>query len=251
MLSRGRLGRVPDMTPARTGESVAQSMSFGSLSIAFDDRVLRPRSWTAGQSTWAADLLLDAPARNGPGAVLELCAGAGHIGLLALAMARARADAPSLVPSLVTVDLNPVACEYTRQNAAAAGLGDDVEVREGHIDNALRTGERFVLVIADPPWIPRADTVRFPDDPLLAIDGGDSGLDVALACLRVAQAHLVEGGSMVLQLGTLGQVENVREWLTAEGSALVVDEVRAGERGVLVRLRTGSRRPVSRRPGPE
>ena len=55
-------------------------LAFGCLDIAFDERVLRPRAWTMAQSTWGAELLDQMPA----GPVLELCAGAGHIGLLAL-----------------------------------------------------------------------------------------------------------------------------------------------------------------------
>ena len=55
-------------------------IEFGSLSIQFDDRVLRPRRWTTAQSAWASALLDGAP--EGP--VLELCAGVGHIGLLAM-----------------------------------------------------------------------------------------------------------------------------------------------------------------------
>ncbi|MBI2244007.1 MAG: methyltransferase, partial [Nocardioides sp.] len=58
-----------------------ETMGFGPLRITFDGRVLRPRPWTAAQSEWAAEILADAPA----GPVLELCAGAGQIGLLAVA----------------------------------------------------------------------------------------------------------------------------------------------------------------------
>ena len=57
-----------------------RTMTFGDLEIAYDDRVLTPRPWTALQSEWAAELLESAPA----GPVLELCAGAGQIGLLAV-----------------------------------------------------------------------------------------------------------------------------------------------------------------------
>ena len=84
-------------------------MEFGGLHIAFDDRVLRPRTWTTAQSWWAASLLPDLV----EGDVLELCCGAGHIGLLAVAESTRR---------LVCVDVNPAAAEYTRRNAAAAGL---------------------------------------------------------------------------------------------------------------------------------
>ena len=50
------------------------------------------------------------------------------------------------------------------------------------MDVVLDPHERFAVVIADPPWVPRADTGRYPEDPVLAIDGGDDGLDLARAC---------------------------------------------------------------------
>ncbi|MEN3273049.1 MAG: hypothetical protein V7636_1810, partial [Actinomycetota bacterium] len=52
--------------------------SFGGLEIAFDDGVLTPRPWTIEQSQWAIELLHALP--DGP--VLELCCGAGQIGLV-------------------------------------------------------------------------------------------------------------------------------------------------------------------------
>ena len=95
-------------------------------------------------------------------------------------------------------------------------------------------------MIADPPWVPRDQTSQFPEDPLLAIDGGADGLDVARACLEVVADHLAAGGSAVLQLGTTAQAEVLRSASTciADGR-LVVTEVRQEERGVLVRLDRG------------
>ena len=199
-----------------------ETTDFGHLTIAFDERVLRPRAWTAHQSAWAAELLAEAP----PGPVLELCSGAGQIGLLAVA----RTDRP-----LVCVDASPVACSYIRRNAAAAGLSDRVEVREGRIDEVLRPGERFALVLADPPWVRRTETGRFPEDPKLAIDGGDDGLDVAWACVQAASHHLSPGASALLQLGTREQAELLERGLAAHGD-LALREVREYERGVVVRL---------------
>lgn len=197
-----------------------RSLTFGHLEIEYDDRVLEPRPWTEAQSTWAASLLPTAP--EGP--VLELCSGAGHIGLLAVAIAPRH---------LVCVDANPAACEWIRANAAAAGL-DEVEVREGRIDEVLRPDERFAMVIADPPWVPTEETSRFPDDPLLAIDGGVDGLVVAWECVRAAERHLLPGGSAILQVGTRDQADAVRH-ATRHGPLRVV-EVRGFERGTLVRL---------------
>lgn len=199
-----------------------EAMAFGSLEIRFDSRVLRPRPWTADQSRWAASMVLSAP--DGP--VLELCSGAGQIGLLTIALAPR---------PLVCVDLNPVACAFTRRNADAACLGDLVSVREGRIDEVLEPREGFALVVADPPWVPRSDTGRFPEDPLLAIDGGDDGLEVAWACIAAASEHLLPGGTAILQLGTTEQAATIGSGLARYGD-LVLTEVRAGERGVLVRL---------------
>ncbi len=207
-------------------------MVFGHLPIVFDERVLRPRPWTVAQSRWAAELL-----RTTPGAtrILELCAGAGHIGLLALAMADA------LPIRLITVDVNPAAGMYTRRNASAAGLGERVDVREGLIEVVLDPDERFDLVIADPPWVPRSETEQYPDDPLVAIDGGTDGLDVVRACVQASERHLVPGGSMVLQLGSSDQVLRVRDHLHATESMLSAQEVRSfGTHGVLMRLTAGA-----------
>ena len=211
-------GYRPTMTTTTTEP---EEMDFGRLRIAFDGRVLRPRPWTAAQSAWAADVLTTAPA----GPALELCSGAGHIGLLAVADNDRR---------LVCVDLSPVACDYARRNAAAAGMADRVEVREGAIDEMLRDSERFAVVVADPPWVRRTEVGRYPEDPLLAIDGGDDGMDIAWMCVDAARRHLLPGGTLLLQIGPDGQVDALRDRLVDD--ELAVTEVRQHERGVLVRL---------------
>lgn len=202
---------------------MTDQLTFGSLTIAFDDRVLRPREWTVAQSEWAADLMSRAP--GGP--VLELCAGAGHIGLLAVA---------SSGRELVCVDASPVACDYARANALAAGMADRVEVREARLEEALASDETFPVVIADPPWVPRDETGRFPEDPLTAIDGGDDGLDVARACLAVIDDHLAPGGSAILQVGTRAQTDVLRAEPCFTEGRLAMVEVRQQVRGVLARI---------------
>jgi release factor glutamine methyltransferase len=199
-----------------------ETVDFGGLQISFDARVLRPRDWTTAQSWWAAALLRDLP----PGDVLELCSGAGQIGLLAVAESARR---------LVCVDVSPVAASYTLHNAEAAGSSDRVSVRTGLISEVLPRGEQFPLIIADPPWVRRSETARFPEDPVLAIDGGDDGMDVVHECLRAISGHLAPGGVALLQLGTPEQAEAVAALL--DGSGLVAGELREyGDRGVLLRI---------------
>ncbi|MBZ5735276.1 methyltransferase domain-containing protein [Nocardioides sp. TRM66260-LWL] len=197
----------------------ARTRTIGGLPIGYDERVLEPRPWTAAQARWAAELAADQP----PGRLLELCCGAGHIGLLA-AHLTGRA--------LLAVDLSPAASAWTRRNADALGVGDRVEVRQGRLEDGWEPDdERFPVVLADPPWVPSAEVGRFPDDPVLAIDGGVEGLDVARLCLRVAAARLRPAGVVVLQLGTPAQVHALVATAGSLGLALL--GTRQEERGVL------------------
>jgi len=108
-------------------------------------------------------------------------------------------------------------------------------MRLGRIGDVLAPKERFPMIIADPPWFPRSQTEMFPDDPLLAIDGGDDGLSVVQECLTAIVEHLADGGVALLQLGPGDQVEAVRGLLAHTG-------LRAGEareyddRGTLLRI---------------
>ena len=198
----------------------AQFVDFDGLRIEYDARVLAPRAWTAAQSRWAAELISTAPA----GPVLELCAGAGHIGLLAVTLARR---------PLVCVDNDAVACGFLRRNATVAGV--PVDVREGPMHAVLGDDEEFAVIVADPPWVPTSDVGRFPEDPVSAIDGGDDGLNLVRACLDVIDRHLAVDGSALLQVGPLDQARRVAE-LVASYDGLHVVAVRGYERGSLLQI---------------
>jgi methylase of polypeptide subunit release factors len=161
-------------------------MRFGPIDVAYDDQVLEPRPWTVEQSRWAIELL----ARLPPGPVLELGAGAGQIGLV-VAVETGRL--------VVQVDADERACRAARRNAEAAGAR--TEVRCAGFDDALASGERFPLVLADPPYVPSDAVDEWPEDPDHAVDGGPDGLEPARACLRVGAGHLRPSGLLLLQLG--------------------------------------------------
>ena len=204
-----------------------QLMTFGHLQVEYDAQVLEPRGWTEQQSSWAAELLTGLPA----GDVLELCAGVGHIGLLAIV---------GTSRHLVQVDADGHACDLARANASRAGAATadwSVEVRHGWLEDTLKPDERFVLVIADPPWVRSDETSRHPDDPLSAIDGGEDGLDSVRSCLAVIGRHLSPGGAAVLQVGDAEQAESVRAIVAEQPDlALRVVEHRTGPSGALVHL---------------
>lgn len=171
-------------------------LRFGPVEIGYDDLVLTPRPWTLAQARWVEEL------PRGP--MLELGCGAGHIGLAAAVLTGS---------SLVQVDRSEAACRWAATNAAAAGCSERVSQRCGDVGEVLRPDERFAVVIADPPYISSSSVERHPLDPVLAIDGGDDGLDLARRFLTVAADHLAPDGSVVLQLGGAHQVDGVAAWL--------------------------------------
>lgn len=191
---------------------------FGPVTIRYDVRVLRPRPWTLLQSSWAADLAAEAP--DGP--LVELCAGAGHIGLAAAVLSDR---------DLVQVELDPVAAQFARTNAREAGRAERVQVREAPLQHALHPDERFAVMIADPPYLPTAQVASWPKDPPQAIDGGDDGLAVTRDCLQVAADHLISGGHLLLQ--TAGPAQSTEVAALADAFALTyvgvlsVDDARA------------------------
>lgn len=209
-----------DLDAATTPSPARGRLPFGPVDIVFDESVLVPRPWTIAQSRWARQLLETVPG----GDVLELCSGAGHIGLAAV---------HATDRHLVQVDRDPHACELARENAAAAGVAADV--RCGPMSEVLVDGDTFALVIADPPWVPTAGVEVFPADPVWAIDGGDDGLDIARECVRVAARHLDPVGAVVLQLGSAEQCEQLDETLRECG--LMTVEVRSFTSGALAQLR--------------
>jgi len=174
---------------------VQRSAEYGPLTIAYDERVLAPRLWTLMQSEWAAELSPQLPA----GPILELCAGAGHIGLLAARLTGR---------PLIQVECDPIAAAFATRNAHAAGVRD-YEMRVTTLDAAVFPGETFPLIVADPPYLPTDDVGRFPDDPRLAIDGGSDGMRREHECIAIAATVLARNGVMLLQVRGAAQAKEL------------------------------------------
>ncbi|MBV9594546.1 MAG: RsmD family RNA methyltransferase [Actinobacteria bacterium] len=196
-----------------TSTTTTRTCPFGPLVVEYDARVLTPRPWTLAQSHWAVEVLSD---YDDGARLLELCAGAGHIGLAAAVTAER---------DLLQVELDPVAAAYAASNARRAGWSEHVEIRVGPLQAALQTGERFRVIVADPPYLRSEAIERWPLDPVRAIDGGLDGLDLVRACLDVAAHHLEPGGCLLLQVAGPSQATQVEKLLATP--VLKAGEVRA------------------------
>lgn len=189
--------------------------SFMGLEFRVDRRVLIPRQDTEALVEAA---LIELRARPAP-AVLDLCTGSGCVGL----------SLKNLAPGcdVTLTDLSADALDVARANAKA--LGADARLRRGDLFEAVG-GERFDLIVSNPPYIPRPDLSALQREvrcePRLALDGGDDGLALYRRIAEGAAEHLNPGGAVYLEVG-LGQAAAVlallRERLPGAASGAIQD----------------------------
>ncbi len=199
---------------------------LGGYRFEVDPRVIIPRSFFAellseGLAPWVAD-----PAEVQD--ALDLCTGSG---CLAILMAEAFPDA-----AISAVDLSPDALDVARQNVADYALDDRITLVEGDLFAGL-AGQRFDLIISNPPYVTRESMDALPPEylhePRMALAAGEDGLDVVRRILAQAGAHLRPGGLLAVEVGhNRSLVEEAfpelpLTWLTAEGGDDMVFLVRA------------------------
>jgi release factor glutamine methyltransferase len=134
-------------------------------------------------------------------------------GALALALASERPHA-----RVIATDASAAALAVARANALRNAI-DHVEFRAGSWYAPLH-GERFDLIVSNPPYLAEADPhlvqgdLRF--EPRSALVSGSDGLDAIRAIAAGARAHLMVGGWLLIEHG-FEQGATVRALLEAQG----------------------------------
>jgi len=86
----------------------------------------------------------------------------------------------------------------------AARLGAVVEFAHGDLWAAVHGGDRFDLVVSNPPYVPSAELAGLSREvrrePCIALDGGSDGLDVLRRVVAGAPAHLAPGGTFLVEM---------------------------------------------------
>ena len=152
-----------------------------------------------GDADWLAPRVAPSVAPR----VLDLGTGSGCLLLAILA------NAPTA--SGIGVDIQEEAAEMARQNAERLGLASRADFQVRSWDDGL--DGQFDLVISNPPYIPRPDLAGLMDevrlyDPILALDGGDDGLDAWRALAPAIARRLYPHGVALVEIGQ-GQGEAV------------------------------------------
>ena len=188
----------------------------------------RPETETLVEATLAA-------IRAHPGArrlVRVADAGTGS-GAVALAVAR---HAPQA--KIFATDASTEALAWAGRNRTRFGLLDRVVLLTGDLLEPI--GEPLDVIAANLPYIPTEEFERLPaeiraGEPRLAVDGGETGLEIVRAFVDQLPDHLADGpAAVLLELGG-GQSGLVGDWVVAAlgGGECEVHRDLAGNRRVL------------------
>lgn len=184
---------------------------FWSREFLVGPEVLIPRP----ETELLVELALERIPKDLPARIADLGTGSGAIAIT-LGLERPQA-------SVTALDLSPEALALAQQNAARLGA-ENVQFCLSDWFAALPDGERFDLVVGNPPYIAEDDPhlaqgdVRF--EPLLALASGPDGLSAIRRIVQQAPHWLNPGGWLLLEHG-YDQAEAVRTLLSAAGLAQV------------------------------
>jgi ribosomal protein L3 glutamine methyltransferase len=208
---------------------------LGEFRFHVDERVIIPRSFIA-------ELLPDGllPWTGEPASVanaLDLCTGSGCLAiLLAHAYPEAEIDA---------VDLSSEALAVAQRNVSDYGLAGRINLIRSDLFANL-ADKSYDLIISNPPYVARMAMEALPaeyrHEPVMALAGGDDGLDAVRTILREAPRFLDPGGTLILEIGHNREAAEAAfprlpfVWLSTASSedcvfALRREEIVAGVRG--------------------
>ncbi len=170
--------------------------AFSRLDLALSPETLEPRPDTEVLVDTLVPYVRKILAETGSCRILDLGTGTGAICLALL----------DLVPGATGLgaDLSAGALETARRNADLNGVADRFEAVESDWFAAV-TGA-FDIIVSNPPYIVRSVVGTLDDevrlfDPILALDGGEDGLDAYRAIAAGAGDHLRENGLVAYEIG--------------------------------------------------
>jgi len=106
----------------------------------------------------------------------------------------------------VGLDLSGAALAVARANARRHAVLDRVHLLQSDLLAALKPTAAFALLVANLPYVPRAEWERLPREikafePPGALLGGEDGLDLIRPLIRQAPQYVMGGGWVLLEVG--------------------------------------------------
>ena len=155
--------------------------------------------------------------KNTPLKILELGTGSG---VIAVTLACELSDV-----SMLTTDISKDALETARENAKVFGVSDKVSFLQTNLFDDI-VGD-FDFIVSNPPYIRTSELDGLsPEvrnyDPVVALDGGEDGLDFYRSIFANSGEHLVPFGALIVEIG-YDQADTVSD--IAKDNGFLVDRI--------------------------
>ena len=133
--------------------------------------------------------------------ILDLCCGSGAIGV---SLCKHLEDV-----KVTAADVSDKAIAVAKMNAQNAGVGKRMKFLAGDLFGSLRKGiggTKFHMIVSNPPYIkrdviPTLQREVAEHEPMLALDGGEDGLDFYRRIIKEAPDYLKPNGLLFLEIG--------------------------------------------------
>ena len=129
--------------------------------------------------------------------VIDLCTGSGVIAV------SIKHEMPQV--DIYAVDICNEAVETAKDNASVLLPGNNIHFCLGDLYDVFSGSQLpvFSLIVSNPPYVPSGEiktlSLEVQNEPRLALDGGDDGLDIVRSIINGAPRFLTHGGVLLLE----------------------------------------------------
>lgn len=196
-LTEAQLAELRPLVKRRASREPLQyilgTVEFCDLKLKVDKRALIPRPETEELVELIVEKLTTAPQT-----ILDLGTGTGA---LALALAHRYPEA-----QVTAVDFSEAALALAAENVEQLGFTDRVTLKHGSWFEPLVDGERFDLIVSNPPYLTEEEmTTAEPEvvtfEPNNALVSGADGLEDLRKIVDAAPNYLATGGMLAMETG--------------------------------------------------
>ena len=175
-------------------EYITNKKEFMNLELYVNQDVLIPRQDTEILVEEVINILHKNKAENIQ--ILDMCTGSG-----AIAIALAKNVEKCIVDA---VDISSGALEVVRKNVVKNQVEDKINIINSDLFSKVHN-KKYNLIVSNPPYIERNVIEKLDKqvqkEPILALDGGDDGLDFYKKIINEAPSYLESDGYLCFEIG--------------------------------------------------
>lgn len=180
---------------------------FMRLNFKVDSNVLIPREDTeilVQEVIEVANLKLESEDKI---KILDMCTGSGCIAI--------SLDKYIKKAEITAIDISEKALKLAKENAKFNGVS--VNFIKSNLFEKLNTKEKFDIIVSNPPYIRKALIRELQEEvkkePIIALDGGESGLDFYEIITKLSPKYLNTDGVLAFEIGfdQAGKVSKLME----------------------------------------